>query len=66
MGAYSQASPFVECQAILAAQEKDLSELGRLLREMLPGERTRLVDAAELLAETAHRLSWAVNMTGDR
>lgn len=43
---YSNASPFVEAQAILAAQEADTAELDRLVREMLPGERAKLAVAA--------------------
>lgn len=45
MGAYSNVSPFVEAQAVIAAQEGDIAELDRLVGEMLPGERSALAVA---------------------
>lgn len=53
MANYSDASAFVECQAILAAQEADYAELYRLVGDMLPGERAKLVTACERLADVA-------------
>lgn len=46
---YSDTSPFVECQAILAAQEADTAELDRLVAAMLPGERQQLADGCHRL-----------------
>jgi hypothetical protein len=46
MGAYSNVSPFVEAQAIIAAQEGDIAELDRLVAGMLPGERVELAVAS--------------------
>lgn len=54
MADYSSASPFMECQAILAAQENDVEELDRLLGRMLPNERARLADAAARLYRHAN------------
>lgn len=52
---YSHASPFSECQAILAAIEDDTDELDRLLGSMLPGELASIVLGAERLAHSARR-----------
>ncbi|WP_188187549.1 hypothetical protein [Nonomuraea sp. SYSU D8015] len=42
-------TPYLEANAILAAQENDREEVRRILREMLPGERERLADACDVL-----------------
>lgn len=49
MGDYADASPFLECQAILAAQENDAEALSEILRKMLPGEVRQLQFAADRL-----------------
>ncbi|HET9889693.1 MAG TPA: hypothetical protein VFQ42_04260 [Mycobacterium sp.] len=49
MGDYTDASPFLECQAILAAQEDDTEALTEILRKMLPGELDFLQSAADRL-----------------
>lgn len=62
MGDYTDASPFLECQAILAAQERDSEGLRAVLRKMLPGElhQLRLAGsyligaAADAIAERDH------------
>lgn len=49
MGDYTDASPFLECQAILAAQEDNGEALTEILRKMLPGEVYALQSAADRL-----------------
>lgn len=55
MGKYSDASPFVEGQAIIAAQERDDEELRKILEQMLPGEKWRLSQAANYLFQAIRR-----------
>lgn len=43
-------TPYVETEAILAAQERDDDTLRDLFAGMLPGEKRRLVAACEYLA----------------
>lgn len=42
MGDYSNASPFVEAQLMLAAGENDTAEMERLVGDMLDGELDRI------------------------
>lgn len=57
MSAGKYGTPYVESEAILAAQEADLAEVQRLVKDMLPGERRALFAACE-------RLMDVINWTG--
>lgn len=46
---------FLECQAILAAQDGDDDELDRIYAELQPGERAELARAADRLADRMRR-----------
>jgi hypothetical protein len=48
----SYGTRFQETEAILAAQEGDMAEVERIVREMPPGERQALFNAASRLAYT--------------
>jgi len=44
-------SPFVESEIVLAASAEDFDEVRRLLGTMLPGERRKLADLFDNLAD---------------